>query len=224
VVVAALRVAVEQRRERELVDRAMVRAEQHAREIEAWVAERIEVAAELLGIPAEDATPDDVRRCKPAARAPAPVRSAAAAASPVIWPSSARTCSLAHPLGVKMFSYGRVKNDQRDAADLADLLRMGRLPEAWIAPPATRELRGWVRHRAKLVGLRSSLKNQVQAVLASVQVTMSDLFGPGGSLHATGPALFGSRSGLTGPWPQLSLTSASMSIAGSTNRPLVYLA
>ena len=46
------------------------------------------------------------------------------------------TVHLAHPLGVKMFSYRRVKNDQRDAADLADLLRMGRLPEAWIAPPA----------------------------------------------------------------------------------------
>ena len=45
---------------------------------------------------------------------------------------------LAHPLGVKAFSYRRVKNDERDAADLADLLRMGRLPEAWIAPPATR--------------------------------------------------------------------------------------
>ena len=61
---------------------------------------------------------------------------------------------LAHPLGVKMFSFRRVKNDQRDAADLADLLRMGRLPEAWIAPPPVRELRGWVRHRAKLVALR----------------------------------------------------------------------
>jgi hypothetical protein len=73
---------------------------------------------------------------------------------------------LAHPLGVKMFSYRRVKNDQRDATDLADLLRMGRLPEAWIAPPATRELRGWVRHRAKLVGLCSSLKCQVHGVLA----------------------------------------------------------
>jgi transposase len=59
-------------------------------------------------------------------------------------------------VGVKAFSYRRVKNDQRDAADLADLLRMGRLPEAWIAPPATRELREWVRHRAKLVGLRSN--------------------------------------------------------------------
>lgn len=72
---------------------------------------------------------------------------------------------LAHPLGVKMFSYRRVKNGERDAADLADLLRMGRLPQAWIAPPATRELRELVRHRAKLVALRSSVKRQVHAVL-----------------------------------------------------------
>jgi transposase len=81
-----------------------------------------------------------------------------------------------------MFSYRRVKNDQRDAADLADLLRMGRLPEAWIVPPACRELRGWVRHRAKLVGLRSGLKCQVHAVLAAagVPVPMSDLFGERG--------------------------------------------
>jgi transposase len=78
---------------------------------------------------------------------------------------------LAHPLGVKAFSYRRVKNDERDAADLADLLRMGRLPEAWIAPPATRELRELVRHRAKLVGLRSNLKCQVHAVLARVELT-----------------------------------------------------
>jgi hypothetical protein len=89
---------------------------------------------------------------------------------------------LAHPLGVKMFSYRWVKNDERDAADLADLLRMGRLPEAWIAPPATRELRELVRHRAKLVALHSNVKCQVHAVLAGcgVQVPMSDLFGLGG--------------------------------------------
>ena len=54
---------------------------------------------------------------------------------------------LAHPLGVKGFSYRRVKNDERDAADLADLLRMGRLPEAWIAPPQVRELRELTRYR-----------------------------------------------------------------------------
>jgi transposase len=83
---------------------------------------------------------------------------------------------------VKAFSYRRVKNDERDAADLADLLRMGRLPEAWIAPAATRELRALVRHRAKLVALRSNVKCQVHAVLAGagVAVPMSDVFGVGG--------------------------------------------
>jgi transposase len=90
---------------------------------------------------------------------------------------------LAHPLGVKGFAYRRVKNDVRDAADLADLLRMGRLPEAWIAPPATRELRELVRHRAKLVALRSHCKAGVHGVLAKCGVTvpMSDLFGVGGT-------------------------------------------
>ncbi len=92
---------------------------------------------------------------------------------------------LAHPLGVKAFEYRRVKNDLRDATDLADLLRMGRLPEAWIAPPATRELRELVRHRAKLVGLRSHCKAEIHAVLAKcgIQVLMSDLFSdPGNDL------------------------------------------
>src|SRR5215210_1957724 len=90
---------------------------------------------------------------------------------------------LAHPLGVKAFEYRRVKNDVRDAADLADLLRMGRLPEAWIAPPAVRELRELVRHRAKLVAIRSNCKAQVHGVLAKcgVPVAMSDLFGVGGT-------------------------------------------
>jgi transposase len=90
---------------------------------------------------------------------------------------------LAHPLGVKMFTLRRVKNDERDARDLADLLRMGRLPEAWIAPPAVRELRELVRHRHKLVQLRSSLKSQVHAVLAKcgIAVPMTDLFGAGGA-------------------------------------------
>jgi transposase len=90
---------------------------------------------------------------------------------------------LAHPLGVKAFSYRRVKNDVRDATDLADLLRMGRLPEAWIAPPQTRQLRQLVRHRAKLVHARTSLRCQVHAVLAGqgVAVPVSDLFGVAGT-------------------------------------------
>ena len=90
---------------------------------------------------------------------------------------------LAHPLGVKAFSYRRVKNDERDAADLADLLRMGRLPEAWIAPLPVRELRELTRYRQKLVGLRTSCKDQVHGVLAKlgIPVTCSDIFGAAGS-------------------------------------------
>src|SRR5262245_25612808 len=86
---------------------------------------------------------------------------------------------LAHPLGVKGFAYRRVKNDERDAADLADLLRMGRLPEAWIAPPQIRELRELTRYRHRLVQARTSVKDQVHAVLAKlgIPVTHTDIFG-----------------------------------------------
>jgi transposase len=90
---------------------------------------------------------------------------------------------LAHPLGVKGFAYRRVKNDERDAADLADLLRMGRLPEAWIAPPEIRELREITRYRLKLVGIRASCKDQVHGVLAKlgIEVTCPGIFGAAGS-------------------------------------------
>src|SRR3954452_7111503 len=86
---------------------------------------------------------------------------------------------LAHPLGVKGFTYRLVKNDVRDAADLADLLRMGRLPEGWIAPPDVRALRELVRHRAKVVAWRSALKASVHAVLAKqgLHLDVSDVFG-----------------------------------------------
>ncbi len=98
---------------------------------------------------------------------------------------------LAHPLGVKAFTYRRVKNDEKDSADLADLLRMGRLPEAWIAPAEVRELRELTRYRIKLVGLRTSGKDQVHAVLAKlgVPVTCTGIFGGWGSTWLDGLGL-----------------------------------
>ena len=36
---------------------------------------------------------------------------------------------LAHPLGIKGYQNRRVKNDEKDAELLADLLRVGSLPE-----------------------------------------------------------------------------------------------
>ncbi len=92
---------------------------------------------------------------------------------------------------MKAFSYRRVKNDERDSADLADLLRMGRLPEAWIAPHEVRELRELTRYRQKLVHLRTSCKDQVHGVLAKlgVPVTCSDIFGTAGSAWLDGLGL-----------------------------------
>jgi transposase len=91
------------------------------------------------------------------------------------------TVHLAHPLG-NNWGHRRVKNDERDATDLVDLLRLGRLAEGWIAPPGLRELRELIRFRAKLVHMRTSCKAQVHSVLAKegVAVAMSDLFGAGG--------------------------------------------
>jgi transposase len=87
------------------------------------------------------------------------------------------TVHLANPSGLN-WGTRRVKNDERDAVDLIDMLRLGRLPEAWIAPPAVRELRELVRYRAKLVALRSGLKAQVHAVMAKEGVlpAASDMF------------------------------------------------
>ena len=91
---------------------------------------------------------------------------------------------LAHPLGIKAFAYQRVKKDESDARILADLLRMGRLPESWIAPPEVRELRELVRYRHKIVEARANAKAQVHGVLAKqgVKVPVTDLFGVAGNV------------------------------------------
>jgi transposase len=123
---------------------------------------------------------------------------------------------LAHPLGVKAFSYSRVKNDEKDAADLADLLRMGRLPEAWIAQREIRELREITRYRHKLVRLRTSCKDQVHGVLAKlgIAVPCSDIFGTGGSLWLDGLSL---------PQPYAGKVASLRMLAGELTREVTLL-
>jgi transposase len=89
---------------------------------------------------------------------------------------------LANPHG-NDWGHRRVKNDERDARDLADLLRLGRLAEAWIAPPKVRELREMVRFRLKLSNLRTGLKAQAHAVLAKngILPCRNDMWGTGGA-------------------------------------------
>jgi transposase len=85
----------------------------------------------------------------------------------------------------------RVKNDYRDCKDLLARMRLGKLPEAWIAPPPLRELRELVRYRHKLVCLRTGLKAQVKAVLAKhgLRPPLNDLWGLGGTVYLDGLTL-----------------------------------
>ena len=74
---------------------------------------------------------------------------------------------LAHPYGMKaMRKRKRVKTDARDAYELANLLRLGSLPEGYIAPAELRELRELVRHRRQLTKTATSVKAQIRALLA----------------------------------------------------------
>jgi transposase len=54
------------------------------------------------------------------------------------------------------------KTDQRDAAHLLNLLDTDRFPRLWIPSPPQRDLRQLLRHRHKLVGMRTAVKNQLQ--------------------------------------------------------------
>ena len=75
-----------------------------------------------------------------------------------------------------------MKTDAIDARTLAQLLRGGLLPEAYVAPREIRDLRELLRHRATLTRMRSAVKNRVHAILAKHGVARehSDLFGKGG--------------------------------------------
>jgi transposase len=89
---------------------------------------------------------------------------------------------LVHPAGLR-WEDRRVKNDYRDCLEMLKRLRVGELPESWIAPVGLRGLREMIRQRAKLVALRSGLKVQVHAVLAKngLHSPVGDLWGLSGS-------------------------------------------
>jgi len=56
------------------------------------------------------------------------------------------------------------KTDSRDACHLLDLLLRGKFPRIWIPSPSDRDVRQLLRHRHKLVCLRTSVMNQLHAL------------------------------------------------------------
>jgi transposase len=56
------------------------------------------------------------------------------------------------------------KTDSRDALHILDLMLQNRFPRIWIPSLEERDLRQLLRHRHKMVGLRTSVRNQLQAL------------------------------------------------------------
>jgi transposase len=85
---------------------------------------------------------------------------------------------LAHPYGMTaMRKRKRVKTDAKDSYELANLLRLGSLPEAYIAPRGLREIRELVRHRQRLTQANTAVKAGIRGVLAkhNIHLQVADL-------------------------------------------------
>jgi transposase len=84
------------------------------------------------------------------------------------------TVRLAHPGAVDRLKQGPDKSDQKDAWHLANLLRVGYLPEVWLADEVTRQLRRLVRFRAGVVAHKKDLKLRIQSLLREERVSHPD--------------------------------------------------
>jgi transposase len=63
------------------------------------------------------------------------------------------------------------KHDQRDARLLVKLLKEGRFPQIWVPSPEEKDVRQLLIHRAKLVGMRVQVKNELQHLAMNQGVT-----------------------------------------------------
>lgn len=89
---------------------------------------------------------------------------------------------LAHSGKVRLIAESRLKDDRLDARILADLLRVGYLPEVYIPDATIRQWRFLVRRHVQLTRDRTRLKNRVLGMinLEGHTVSVSDAFGKGG--------------------------------------------
>jgi transposase len=91
---------------------------------------------------------------------------------------------VSNPIKTKVIAQARVKTDKIDARVLAELARVGYLPEVWLPDEDTEALRQFITDRTSLVRRRTECKNCVHSVLHRnlVRQTRTDLFGTGGRM------------------------------------------
>lgn len=83
--------------------------------------------------------------------------------------------TLAHAKMLKAISYAKVKTDSVDARTLADLLRVGLIPEAHQCRRDQRDLRELTRGRLRMIGRRSGLQSSLWQLAAKYNVIVQDV-------------------------------------------------
>jgi transposase len=66
----------------------------------------------------------------------------------------------------------KTKTDRRDARHLLHLLQHDRFPIVWVPDPATRDLRVLVKHRLRLVQIRTMIKNGLHAIALNQRLAL----------------------------------------------------
>jgi transposase len=66
----------------------------------------------------------------------------------------------------------KIKTDRRDARHLRDLLKDNRFPVVWIPDPTTRDLRALIKHRLRLVRIRTMIKNGLHAIALNQRLAL----------------------------------------------------
>ena len=68
------------------------------------------------------------------------------------------------PAQIRAKQVRKQKNDRRDAEHLLKLMREDNFPRIWVPTPENRDVRQLVLHRHRLVGMRTRVMNQLQAI------------------------------------------------------------
>jgi transposase len=89
---------------------------------------------------------------------------------------------VSNPMKTKVIAQAKIKTDKIDARVLAELARVGYLPEVWLPDEDTESLRQFISDRTSLVRRRTESKNTVHSILHRnlIHQTRTDLFGVGG--------------------------------------------
>ena len=95
---------------------------------------------------------------------------------------------LGHPPAIRVLAKNEAKGDRCDADRVGRFYLRGIFPESYLATVDVRQLRERIRYRTALVGLRTGVKNRIQALLHRLGLLhdYSDLFGKRGRAWLNG--------------------------------------